>query len=64
MYQEFLKVKDSKVLLRDGMQHRGPMTHGSKFHRAVGSMGASSDPSRTFKNKICQDIWVMLIQQY
>ncbi len=31
--------------------HRGPMTHGSKFHRAVGSMGASSDPSRTFKNK-------------
>ena len=51
MYQEFLKVRDSKVLLRDGMQHRGPMTHGSKFHRAVGSMGASSDPSRTFKNK-------------
>jgi len=31
--------------------HRGPETHGSKFHRAVGSMGASSSPSRTFKNK-------------
>jgi large subunit ribosomal protein L3 len=31
--------------------HRGPMTHGSKFHRSVGSMGASSNPSRTFKNK-------------
>lgn len=30
---------------------RGPMSHGSKFHRAVGSMGGSSDPSRTFKNK-------------
>ena len=30
---------------------RGPMSHGSKFHRAVGSMGASSNPSRTFKNK-------------
>ena len=30
---------------------RGPMTHGSKFHRSVGSMGASSSPSRTFKNK-------------
>lgn len=30
---------------------RGPMSHGSKFHRAVGSMGASSDPSKTFKNK-------------
>jgi len=29
---------------------RGPMSHGSKFHRAVGSMGAASDPSRTFKN--------------
>lgn len=31
--------------------HRGPMSHGSKYHRGVGSMGASSDPSRTFKNK-------------
>lgn len=30
---------------------RGPMSHGSKFHRAPGSSGASSDPSRTFKNK-------------
>jgi large subunit ribosomal protein L3 len=29
----------------------GPKSHGSKFHRAVGSMGASSSPSRTFKNK-------------
>jgi large subunit ribosomal protein L3 len=27
------------------------MTHGSKFHRSVGSMGGSSDPARTFKNK-------------
>ena len=32
-------------------QSRGPMAHGSKYHRAVGSMGAASDPSRTFKNK-------------
>lgn len=30
---------------------RGPMSHGSKFKRAPGSMGASSDPSKTFKNK-------------
>lgn len=30
---------------------RGPETHGSKYHRAVGSMGASSNPARTFKNK-------------
>lgn len=29
----------------------GPMSHGSKFHRSVGSMGAASSPSRTFKNK-------------
>jgi len=32
-------------------QHRGPMTHGSKFHRAPGSMGSSSSPSRVFKSK-------------
>jgi len=32
-------------------QHRGPMTHGSKYHRGVGSMSANSDPSRVFKNK-------------
>jgi large subunit ribosomal protein L3 len=31
--------------------HRGPMAHGSKYHRAAGSMGASSDPSITFKGK-------------
>lgn len=30
---------------------RGPTTHGSKFHRAVGSMGASSFPAKTWKNK-------------
>ncbi|MBQ9624989.1 MAG: 50S ribosomal protein L3 [Clostridia bacterium] len=29
--------------------HRGPMTHGSKFHRAPGSLGACSTPSRVFK---------------
>ena len=32
-------------------QHRGPMTHGSGFHRAPGSMGACSDPSRVMKGK-------------
>ena len=30
-------------------QHRGPMTHGSKFHRHAGSNGSASDPSRVFK---------------
>lgn len=38
------------VIKRWGQQ-RGPMSHGSKFKRAPGSMGASSDPSRTFKSK-------------
>ncbi len=32
-------------------QHRGPMTHGSKYHRHAGSNGAASDPSRVFKGK-------------
>ena len=30
-------------------QHRGPMTHGSKFHRHQGSNGACSSPSKVFK---------------
>ena len=30
---------------------RGPMTHGSGYHRGVGSMGSSADPSHVFKNK-------------
>ncbi len=32
-------------------QHRGPMKHGSKFHRHQGSNGACSDPSKVFKGK-------------
>ena len=32
-------------------QHRGPMMHGSKFHRHAGSNGACSSPSRVFKGK-------------
>ena len=32
-------------------QSRGPMGHGSKFHRHQGSNGACSDPSRVFKGK-------------
>jgi len=31
--------------------HRGPMKHGSKYHRWAGSMGASSSPSRTIPGK-------------
>lgn len=32
-------------------QSRGPMSHGSRYHRGPGSMGAASDPSRVFKGK-------------
>ena len=32
-------------------QHRGPMAHGSKFHRHQGSNGSCSDPSKVFKGK-------------
>ena len=32
-------------------QSRGPMSHGSKFHRHAGSNGACSSPSKVFKGK-------------
>ena len=32
-------------------QHRGPMAHGSKYHRHAGSNGSASDPSRVFPGK-------------
>ena len=38
------------VIKRHG-QHRGPMAHGSKYHRSPGSMGASAYPSRVPKGK-------------
>ena len=38
------------VIKRHG-QHRGPMGHGSMYHRRPGSMGACSTPSRVFKGK-------------
>ena len=45
------KGKGFQGVIKRWNQQRGPMTHGSKFKRAPGSMGACSDPSRTFKNK-------------
>ena len=36
-------------------QSRGPMAHGSKYHRHAGSNGACSDPSKVFKGK--RDAW-------
>ena len=38
------------VIKRHG-QHRGPMGHGSMYHRKPGSMGATSTPGRVFKGK-------------
>jgi large subunit ribosomal protein L3 len=38
------------VIKRYG-QHRGKVTHGSKFHRGIGSMSANSFPGRIFKGK-------------
>ena len=38
------------VIARHG-QHRGPMTHGSRYHRRPGSMGACSYPGKVFKGK-------------
>ena len=38
------------AIKRHGL-HRGPMGHGSKFHRHAGSNGACSDPGRVFKGK-------------
>jgi large subunit ribosomal protein L3 len=29
--------------------HRGPMSHGSKFHRSMGSIGAGTTPGRVFR---------------
>jgi large subunit ribosomal protein L3 len=29
--------------------HRGPMAHGSKFHRSMGSIGAGTTPGRVFR---------------
>ena len=31
--------------------HRGPMKHGSKYHRHAGSNGAATSPGRVFKGK-------------
>lgn len=38
------------TIKKDGT-HRGPMTHGSGYHRGPGSMGACSSPSRVYKGK-------------
>ena len=38
------------VIKRHG-QHRGPMGHGSMYHRRPGSLGSTTTPGRVFKGK-------------
>ena len=45
------KGKGYQGAIKRHNQHRGPMTHGSKFHRHAGSNSAASDPSKVFKGK-------------
>ena len=45
------KGKGFQGAIKKNGQHRGPMAHGSKFHRHQGSNGACSSPSRVFKGK-------------
>ncbi|MCR5267565.1 MAG: 50S ribosomal protein L3 [Lachnospiraceae bacterium] len=45
------KGKGFQGAIKSHGQHRGPMKHGSKFHRHAGSNGACSSPSRVFKGK-------------
>lgn len=45
------KGKGFQGVIKRHNQHRGPMTHGSMYHRRPGSMGATSTPGRVFKGK-------------
>ncbi|MBF8983484.1 50S ribosomal protein L3 [Lutibacter sp. B2] len=43
------KGKGTQGAIKRHNQSRGPMAHGSKFHRSAGSLGSGSSPSRVFK---------------
>ncbi|WP_427340458.1 50S ribosomal protein L3 [Caloranaerobacter sp. DY30410] len=45
------KGKGFQGVIKRHNQSRGPESHGSKYHRAVGSLGASTFPARVFKTK-------------
>ena len=45
------KGKGFAGVIKRWNQHRGPMSHGSRYHRRPGSLGAASSPSRVFKTK-------------
>ena len=45
------KGKGFQGFIKRHGQHRGPMGHGSMYHRRPGSMGPTSTPGRVFKGK-------------
>ncbi len=45
------KGKGFQGAIKRHNQARGPMAHGSKYHRGIGSMGGSATPSRILKGK-------------
>jgi len=45
------KGKGTQGPIKRHNQSRGPETHGSKYHRGPGSLGASSYPARVFKGQ-------------
>ena len=49
--QGITKGKGFEGAIKRHGQQRGPMGHGSRYHRRAGSMGACATPSRTVKGK-------------
>lgn len=45
------KGKGTQGTIKRHNQSRGPETHGSKYHRGPGSLGASAYPARVFKGQ-------------
>jgi large subunit ribosomal protein L3 len=45
------KGKGTQGPIKRHNQSRGPMSHGSKYHRGTGSMGAATSPGRVMKGK-------------
>lgn len=45
------KGKGFQGVIKRHNQSRGPMAHGSRYHRRPGSMGASAYPGKVFKGK-------------
>ncbi len=45
------KGKGTAGVIKRHHARRGPMTHGSKYHRRVGSLNAGTTPARVWKNR-------------